>query len=81
MALPSELKKQRWCVSRPFEGKIEVFNKENGKIICTLDISDFRNKKEAKQIATLVSFAPELFALCCCDILAELRNLQSLSEE
>lgn len=39
-----------YITSKPFKGKIEVIGK-NGRVICTIDIADFKSKKKAVKMA------------------------------
>ena len=36
--------------SKIFKGKIEIIGRR-GRVICTLDVTDFKSKKEVKKIA------------------------------
>ena len=40
--------------SKPFRGKIEIIGK-NGRVICTVDIADFKSKKQALKMADEIS--------------------------
>jgi hypothetical protein len=53
-------KKTGWWVSKPRNGIIEVVRAKSGKVVCTLDVSDFKDEKRALLTANLIATLPKL---------------------
>jgi hypothetical protein len=50
----------RWWVATPDSEKIEVISETTGKVICSIEISDYQTLKEAQRMAQIIASLPEL---------------------
>lgn len=56
----TEARELRLKVLEPYKGRIELINEADNGRVCTLRISDFQSKEDARVYAELLRLAPEL---------------------
>lgn len=58
--MEKEFKPDQWWCSVPNSGQIEITSTKTGKVICSLDVSDYSNEEEAVKMAVVIAALPEI---------------------
>jgi hypothetical protein len=67
-------KEESWWTSNSKSGFIEIVSHSTGRVICTIDISDYETEEEAKSIAEIIASLPKLLTPALVIRLAPLLN-------
>jgi hypothetical protein len=51
---------ENWWASNIESGFIEIVSQNTGRVICTIDISDYETEEQAKSIAEIIAALPKL---------------------